>query len=72
MIPFAQENRQWGYTSIMGALLNLGHDVGRGTIVEILKNAGIEPKFEEIPTEGEVERQSRLGGMLNYYDRKAA
>jgi hypothetical protein len=27
---------------MMGALLNLGHDVGRGTIVEILKAAGIE------------------------------
>ena len=43
VIRFAQENRHWGYTSIMGALLNLGHDVGRGTIVEILKGAGIEP-----------------------------
>jgi putative transposase len=43
VIRFARENRHWGYTSIMGALLNLGHDVGRGTIVEILKDAGIEP-----------------------------
>ena len=43
VIRFARENRHWGYTSIMGALLNLGHDVGRGTIVEILKAAGIEP-----------------------------
>ena len=43
VIRFAQENRHWGYTSIMGALLNLGHEVGRGTIVEILKDAGIEP-----------------------------
>jgi hypothetical protein len=42
VIRFAQENRHWGYTSMMGALLNLGHDVGRGTIVEILKAAGIE------------------------------
>jgi putative transposase len=27
----------------MGALLNLGHDIGRGTVVEILKAEGIEP-----------------------------
>ena len=43
VIRFAQENRHWGCTSILGALLNLGHEVGRGTIVEILKDAGIEP-----------------------------
>lgn len=42
VIRFAQENQHWGYTSIMGALMNLGHDVGRGTIIEILKDAGIE------------------------------
>jgi putative transposase len=37
-----------------------------------LENKIIEPKFDEIPTEGEVKRQSRLGEMLNYYYRKAA
>ncbi|MGY8655486.1 MAG: hypothetical protein ACKVJX_17850, partial [Verrucomicrobiia bacterium] len=37
-----------------------------------LENKIIEPKFDEIPIEGEIECDSRLGGMLNYYDRKAA
>jgi len=39
----AQENRSWGYTRIQGALANLGHAVGRGTVANILKAAGIEP-----------------------------
>lgn len=43
VIRLAKENAHWGYTSIMGALLNLGHDIGRGTIVDILKAEGIEP-----------------------------
>jgi transposase InsO family protein len=37
-----------------------------------LENKIIEPKFDEIPIEGEIECDSRLGGMLNYYYRKAA
>ena len=37
-----------------------------------LENKIIEPKFDEIPNEGEIECDSRLGGMLNYYYRKAA
>jgi transposase InsO family protein len=43
VVRFAQENRTWGYGSIEGALLNLGHDVSRSTIARILKRAGIEP-----------------------------
>src|SRR5215470_12405377 len=42
----ATENRDWGYTRIQGALANLGHDVGRGTIATILKRHGIEPAPE--------------------------
>lgn len=41
VIKFAKENSGWGYGSIEGALLNLGHDIGRSTIARILKNAGI-------------------------------
>jgi hypothetical protein len=39
----AEENRGWGYTRIRGAMANLGHEIGRGTIAEILKQAGLEP-----------------------------
>ena len=43
IVRLARENRTWGYGSIEGALLNLGHDVGRSTIARVLKKAGIEP-----------------------------
>jgi hypothetical protein len=37
------ENPSWGHTRIRGALANLGHQVGRGTIANILRDNGIEP-----------------------------
>ena len=43
LVRLARENHTWGYGSIDGALLNLGHDVGRSTIARVLKKAGIEP-----------------------------
>ena len=43
ILKMAQENRLWGYTRIQGALKNLGHEVGRGTIAKVLKEAGIGP-----------------------------
>jgi putative transposase len=46
VVKMAEENRGWGYTRIRGALANLGHDIGRGTIADILKQAGIEPAPE--------------------------
>jgi hypothetical protein len=42
----ATENREWGYTRIQGALANVGHDVGRGTVATILRQHGIEPAPE--------------------------
>jgi putative transposase len=36
----------WGYTRIQGALYNLGHEVGRGTIANVLRREGIEPAPE--------------------------
>lgn len=42
----ALENRSWGYTRIRGALANLGHQVGRATIANILREHGIEPAPE--------------------------
>jgi putative transposase len=39
----ARENASWGYTRIRGALSNLGHNIGRGTIANMLKEHGIDP-----------------------------
>jgi putative transposase len=43
IVRIALEIRSWGYTRIQGALANLGHEVGRGTIANILKAYGIDP-----------------------------
>lgn len=43
IVKMARENRSWGYTRIQGALANLRHEVGRGTIAKILQEAGIDP-----------------------------
>jgi transposase InsO family protein len=42
----AAENRTWGYTRLQGALQNLGHEIGRGTIAKLLKVAGVDPAPE--------------------------
>ena len=46
IVRLAKENPDWGYTTIRGALANLGFDVGRATISNILKAHGIEPAPE--------------------------
>ena len=46
VIRMAEENRDWGYRRILGALSNLGHQLARGTIANILKRHGIEPAPE--------------------------
>jgi transposase InsO family protein len=42
----ALENREWGYRRIEGALSNLGHELPRSTIAQILKRHGLEPAPE--------------------------
>src|SRR5262245_63504896 len=45
---WAEENRDWGYRRILGAMSNLGHNLARGTIANILKKHGIEPAPDRI------------------------
>ena len=45
VVRMARENT-WGYTRIKGALMNLGHKVGRNTIKRILQEHGIDPAPE--------------------------
>jgi putative transposase len=46
IVRMAQDNPSWGYTHIQGALANVRHKVGRGTIANVLKHSGIEPAAE--------------------------
>jgi transposase InsO family protein len=42
----AEENRDGGYRRIQGALSNLGHEIARSTIADILERHGIQPAPE--------------------------
>ena len=42
VVRMAEENPTWGYTRIQGALANVGHRIGRGTVANVLKRSGIE------------------------------
>src|SRR6266700_2655028 len=46
VVRMATENRDWGYRRIQGALANLGHEVARSTVANILKEHGMEPAPE--------------------------
>jgi putative transposase len=46
VVRMAEENRDWGYRRIQGALANLGHVLAHNTIAKILKQQGIEPAPE--------------------------
>src|SRR5215472_2484963 len=43
VVRMATDNRDWGYRRIQGALANLGYEVARGTIANILREHGLEP-----------------------------
>ncbi len=42
IVRMATENRDWGYGRIQGALANLGHEVSRSTVANILKEHELE------------------------------
>ena len=44
VVRMAEKNRDWGYRRIQGALSNLGHELARSTIADILQRHGIEPR----------------------------
>jgi len=46
ILRMARDNRSWGYTRLQGALQNLGHEIGRGTIARVLQEAGVDPAPE--------------------------
>jgi putative transposase len=46
VIRMAEENGGWGYRRIQGALTNLGYEIARTTIANILKRHGVEPAPE--------------------------
>lgn len=46
LVRMEKENRNCGYRRIQGALANLGHDIARGTIANILKEHGLGPAPE--------------------------
>jgi transposase InsO family protein len=48
VVRLAHDNRDWGYRRILGAMSNLGHNLARGTIANILKKHGIEPVPDRI------------------------
>jgi hypothetical protein len=45
-LRMAKDNPGWGYTRIVGALTNVGHNVARTTVAKIQKAAGIAPAPE--------------------------
>jgi putative transposase len=46
VVRMAEENHEWGYRRIQGALANLGHECARSTIADILRRHGLEPAPE--------------------------
>jgi transposase len=46
VIRMAEKNRDWGYRRIQGALSNLGREIARSMIADILQRHGMEPAPE--------------------------
>jgi transposase len=67
VVRMATENRDWGYRRIQGALANLGHEVARGTIANILKEHGLEPSLlaPRRPLKGSAVRSNHSADKLH-------
>jgi putative transposase len=63
-VRMAEENRDWGYRRIQGALSNLGHELARSTIAQILERHGIEPAPERSRKTTWKEFLSRHGELI--------
>jgi hypothetical protein len=48
VVQMAEQNRDWGYRRIQGAVSNLGRKLARSTIADILQRHGIEPAPKRI------------------------
>ena len=46
VVRIAADNERWGYTRIRDALMNLGHEISRDTVANILRCHGLEPAPE--------------------------
>jgi putative transposase len=46
VVKVAEENRTWGYDRIVGAMKNLGHNLSRQSVANVLKRNGLEPAPE--------------------------
>ena len=64
VVRMAEENRDWGYRRIQGALSNLGHELARSTIAQILERHGIEPAPERSRKTTWKEFLSRHGELI--------
>ena len=64
VVKMAVENRDWGYTRIVGALSNLGYNLARGTVANILKRNGIEPAPERSRKTSWKEFLAQHGDMI--------
>jgi hypothetical protein len=62
VVRIATENPAWGYTRIQGALMNVGHCVGRSTIRRILKAAGL-PPVPQRPTSWQTFLKAHWGAI---------
>ena len=71
VVKMALENLGWGYTKIRDALrTGLKIEIGQGLGGQLIRKQ-VGPTNDN-GAAGKVVRRSRLGGMLNYYQREAA